>query len=132
MTDLQPTESLPTLPKIRKASERDITPIVLAWLKANHKGCAAIEVKITTSGSIPANAVAKHQLSALRDVLGAGLVWKIPDIGYSKKPFDAFMLSYTSAFVVCCFSRKRLCIVINAKEWRGATPSTHAQYSFKY
>lgn len=69
-----------------------------------------------------------HQLQALKQAREDGLVYKIPDDGFSKKPFDAFMLAGCDAFVVACFEADGVCLVIDADKWCGATLDTPARY----
>ena len=129
--DITETSKLPELPRTpRKKIEQDITPRVLDYFRKNYKGSCAIEVKVSATNSIPRSALQPHQEAALKQVRGAGLAYKIPDSGYAKKPFDAFFLSYTEAFVVACFTKKRICLCIPVNEWNGATPSSKSSYHF--
>ncbi len=128
-TDPQETD-LPDLPSLSKKREQKLTPRVLDWFRKNYKGSCAIEIKATRSRSIPASALRLHQAAALKQVSSSGLAYKIPDEGFSKKPFDAFFLSYSASFVVACFQTEGVCLVIDADKWRGATPDTPARYCF--
>lgn len=124
------TETLPPLPAKREKREASLTPLILNWFRTNYKGSCAIEIKATKSNSIPESALQPHQKAALIAARGAGVVYKIPDTSFAKRPFDAFMLSYTQAFVVACFSSSRVCLVIEADKWKGATPKTPALFRF--
>ncbi len=130
--DITATSTLPELPHTKKKREQDVTPIVLQWFRDNYKGSCALEIKATATNSVPRSALQPHQEAALKQVKGAGLAYKIADVGYSKKPFDAFFLSYTEAFVVVCFTQKRICLCIPVSEWNGATPNTKARYIFSF
>jgi hypothetical protein len=102
----------------------------LTWFRTNYKGSCAIEIKATHTGAIPESAVAPHQLAALLAAQSSGIVYKIPDAQVAKRPCDAFMLSYTAAFVVAVFSSNKLCLVIDADKWKGATPKRAARIRF--
>ena len=123
--------SLPDLPTVKKKREADCTPAILSWFRANASkiGSCLIEIKATTSNSIPASAVATHQLAALRQASGEGLCYKIPDFGYTKKPADAFLLAGSRAFVVCAFLKHRVVLVIEADKWHGCRFSSSDYYA---
>ena len=50
----------------------------------------------------------------------------------TRLPFDAFMLKYSDAYVVACFTTHGICLVFDIDEWNGAKhDDNHALYSFK-
>jgi hypothetical protein len=77
-------------------------------------GC--FELKLVKGKSLPFNALAEHQEKALLAVAGEGLYHKISDFPVfannkmrfnRPKPFDAFFLSQTMAYVVVVFYKPR-------------------------
>lgn len=66
---------------------------------------AAYEIKVTTSKSIPFDALKPHQLAALENVNKGRFIYKIPDAGW-QNPFDVFHMSHMDAFVVLGFITK--------------------------
>lgn len=130
--NITPTSTLPVLPPTKKKREQDVTPHVLQWFREHYKGSCALEIKVSATNSIPKSALQSHQEAALKQVASSGLAYKIADVGFSKKPFDAFFLSYTEAFVVACFTQKRVCLCIPVSEWNGATPNSKSRYTFSF
>lgn len=82
------------------------------WLKANPRLSGAFELKQTTRNSLPFNAVAEHQLEALRAVNNDGLLYKAPDDSIGQKPFDYFYLRNAPAYVVVKFPKFFVAITI--------------------
>lgn len=123
---------LPSLPSLKKKREANVTPRVLAWFKYNGPSSCAIEIKATTSGSIPESALLPHQKAALLAACKSGVIHKLSDEARRQQPFDAFKISYARAFVVCCFLKEGLreALVIDVKEWRGAKYDTPSAYRF--
>ena len=68
-------------------------------------GPAAFELKRTLGHSIAVAAVKEHQVSALQQVAGRGLYYKIPDGGFAQSPFDCFFLQ-GKAYVVIAYGEK--------------------------
>lgn len=118
---------LPDLPRVLNKKEASVTPKVLAWFRKHHHTSAAIEIKSTTGSRIPQSALKAHQRQALMDATTTGIVHKIPD-NKTRNPFDAFMLKGVCAWVVACFPKHGVCLVIPANEWRGAVPESKATY----
>jgi len=78
------------------------------WLaRQNFPFSAVFELKITKSKSLPFTTVQPHQIRALVLAKHGRLIYKIPDIGLSQKPFDSFHLHQVKAFVVVLFYRSR-------------------------
>lgn len=122
---------LPSLPRVLKKREASVTPKVLNWFATHYMGCAAIEIKATKKGNIPASAVLPHQAAALFDAGDTGIVHKLSDEARRRQPFDAFKIAYARGFVVCCFLTERKALVIDIEEWEGATPETNCFASFE-
>lgn len=122
---------LPDLPRVIKKREADATPKVLAWFRENYPGSCAIEIKATSGRSVPASALLPHQKRALLGACGSGITWKIPDEARRQTPFDAFQITHAGAFVVCVFTTARVVLIIDVREWVGATPITKCYASFK-
>ena len=68
------------------------------WAKANIHESTVFELKVCGT-SLPFSNVAEHQMQGLLHAKHDKLYLKIPDCGYSA-PFDAFMLSNISAYIV--------------------------------
>lgn len=83
--------------------EKDFQTEFNKWLKYKHYKTGAFELKLTKEKSLPFDAVAPHQKTALYHAKHGNLVYKIPDESYSQKPFDCFMLVMVPAFVVVMF-----------------------------
>jgi len=77
---------LPVLPKKRNMTEARITPRVIKWFKDNYPRSCALEIKVKP------NIILDHQDTALHQVCNGVFSYKIPDVGRSKKPFDAVVL----------------------------------------
>jgi hypothetical protein len=83
------------------------------WLR-KHPQTGAFELK-QCDESLPFKRLEEHQENALRAAKHGVLIYKIPDDTRSYKPFDAFCLSKTPAYVVILFrSRHFYCIDIDA------------------
>ncbi len=72
---------------------------------AEHVGTGAYEIKHTRGKDYFYCAeLAEHQADALKAAKGPhGLAFKIPDEGYSYRPFDMFVLKGTPAWVVIVY-----------------------------
>ncbi len=129
------TTKLPSLPKTLTKREAQTTPTVLEWFRKTFpdsfvykisdearrrqpfdafmlgKISAAIEIKATDRKYISNSALLPHQKLALQAVARAG----------------------ARAYIVAVFTHKdvRQALVINAKDWTGATPSSPCEYSFE-
>lgn len=70
---------------------------------------AVFELKIIKgeNGSLPFSNVQDHQIAGLLASKAHKLVYKIPDAGIGKKPFDSMCLSGTEAYVVPIFYIER-------------------------
>lgn len=64
---------------------------------------AAFELKIVKGPSMPYSNVQDHQLAALNGSKNDKLVYKIPDAGLGRKPYDSFIMSGVEAYVVPIF-----------------------------
>lgn len=74
------------------------------WLKYRYNETAAFELKVAKNGKLYLNNIKDHQISSLYAVKNGKLVYKIPDIGNSRKPFDCFIFSKNkNAFLVVFF-----------------------------
>jgi len=81
--------------------EAKFTTLFRHWLRANPMSSAAFELKQTTSGSIPFDAVQEHQIVALLAAKSRnGILYKAPDDSRGVKPFDLFYLRSADAYVV--------------------------------
>ena len=117
------------MPRVLNKREARITPRVLKWFKENYKESVALEIKATSTNSIPKSALKDHQLKALLAVKSErGLTYKIPDNARIRLPFDAFQMKNTQAFVVACFTKRGICLAIPPEEWRGARPATKCEF----
>ena len=130
MNTLPHRKELPDLPTKLTKSEAKITPKVLAWFRENHEGSCAIEIKSTSNARISRDSLKEHQKIALLDASTRGIVHKIRDAKV-KNPFDAFMLKGVPAYVVACFIKQHICLVIPVEDWQGAFPEMKATFRFK-
>lgn len=85
--------------------EKDFQTIFNKWCKHFINSTAVFELKITRGGSLSFDSVKDHQSSALYAAVKNKVVWKIPDAGY-QNPFDSFVITGASAFVVIMFHAK--------------------------
>lgn len=69
------------------------------WLKESPLLSSAIELKQTTTNSLPFSALAPHQEMALLASKHNSLMFKLIDAGY-QNPFDMFFLVKSGAWVV--------------------------------
>jgi hypothetical protein len=100
-------------------TEADFQSKFTTWKKYYLKGNAAYELKISKKNSIAFNRLEQHQRVALLSVKHDQFCYKIPDVGYDKKPFDMFCLS-GEAYVVVMFYVTRgtkLFYVIDIDDW---------------
>lgn len=94
---------MPELPAQRRKSEAYYTPRVLAALRQDERfGSCAIELKVARGNSLPASRLEPHQREALLRC-GMAFTYKIPDVGFDKKPFDALLFKNSNAYVVIVF-----------------------------
>jgi len=101
-----------------KKSEASQHTAVAAWmrnfLKKHHS--VAVEVKHTRGkNSLPFSALEVHQRDALMAVHGTGLVFKIPDGGYQKLPFDLFGMARSLSFVAVRYPK--FIAIIDIQRW---------------
>jgi hypothetical protein len=97
----------------------------------NYPFNVALEIKATSTNTIPKSALKDHQRKALLAVrTDEGLSYKIPDVGHVRLPFDAFQLKKTHSFVVACSTKKGLCLVVHPDKWDGVkfTPQTDSEF----
>lgn len=83
--------------------EKDFQTKFSKWLRYNHDGSGAFELKITKTNSIGYVKLEEHQKEALLHVKHSRMVYKIPDDTRGSKPFDCFKMSSLPAFVVIYF-----------------------------
>jgi hypothetical protein len=99
-------EELPNLPKKKQRKEAQFQERFSKWLKSRHGKTGAFELKVSEGNSIPFNALADHQKTALYQVKHSLFSHKIADLG-NRNPFDCFMLSFAPAWVVVMFHKPR-------------------------
>lgn len=98
--------------------------IVKHWLQSKwNNGSAAFELKRTETERFYIPDLQEHQLVALTQAYNGTLYFKIPDDSMGAKPFDAFVLQQSLAYVVIGFG-KRLTefFVIPIWVWNEKTP----------
>lgn len=96
------------------------------WVKHVYKKSAAFELKLTKSKSLPFDAVQPHQLQALKNAKHTQLFYKIPDAGFSQKPFDCFSLSGVPTYVVVMFYTRgcKTFYMIDVDDFEAASKSS--------
>lgn len=75
------------------------------WASHNLNKTVVCELKLTKDKSIPFNALAPHQLGALKRATIGCVRHKISDSGFDQKPFDHFTICHSPAYVVIMFYR---------------------------
>lgn len=83
--------------------ERDFQTKLTIWKKYNLKKSCLIEAKITKTDTIPFTRLEIHQKQALLLAKHDQLCYKIPDVGYDKKPADMFCLAGSLAYIAVLF-----------------------------
>ena len=99
--------------------EQKFTTEAKKYLAQKLRMTGAFEMKVATGKRIPFSSLAPHQEKALLLAKHGCLSYKIPDVGYDKKPFDMFILAGTSANVVVRFadSKDREFYIIDIDDW---------------
>lgn len=77
------------------------------WAKHNLTESCALEYKVAKGDRIPFSAFKPHQIPSLLSAKKRKIYYKIADVGYDSKPFDAFMLVKSKAYIVIMFYKKR-------------------------
>lgn len=76
---------------------------MLAALRQDTRfGSCAIEIKVAHGNALPVSRLEIHQREALMQC-ALSFTYKIPDVGYDKKPFDAVLFKDCVAYVVIVF-----------------------------
>lgn len=71
------------------------------WLRYRYHDTAAFELKVAKNGKLYIGDIREHQIESLYAVKNGKLIYKIPDIGNSRKPFDCFIFNKNpQAFLV--------------------------------
>lgn len=124
--------TLPELPRKRKQTEADITPKVIRWFRDIYRKSCVFEIKVPKGAqrTISMRALAPHQYAALMLASRGTLAHKISDAGRTRQPFDGFVVSNVSAYVVACFPATHVCYVIPIQEWRGAKEGMEGTITF--
>jgi hypothetical protein len=91
--------NLPDLPRTIKKKEASFGLTFRKWIKENWKESGVFELKQCDT-SFNFSDLKEHQVIALRQVKGMGLIYKIADDSRGVKPFDYMFLKDVSAFVV--------------------------------
>jgi len=79
------------------------------WLKLNAEECAAYELKITKTKTLPFSRIAGHQITSLLKAKHGILAHKISDLAVgSFLPFDCFTLVGSAAYLVVMFYKPRM------------------------
>lgn len=103
--------------------EADLYKEVQLFAKKAIPHTAMIEVKITKGNTFNLSSLMDHQYKALELVSTGVLTYKIPDVGYDRKPADIIMLRKCRAYVAICYAKdkKRKTYYINFKEYKKIT-----------
>lgn len=84
-------------------TEADFQRNFTKWAKHHIHTNTACELKLVRSERMPLSAIADHQWICLKNAKSHNLVYKIPDVGLSPKPFDCFVMSGAEAYFVIMF-----------------------------
>jgi len=88
-------------------NEKTFTSKFNRWLLHSWLGESAVfELKVTKTNRMPFSAVKPHQIQNLLAAKNGKVIYKIPDDGFSQKPFDCFYLSKVLAYVVVYFYKR--------------------------
>lgn len=101
--------------------EADLYKEVQLFAKKAIPHTAIIEVKITKGNTFNLSSLMDHQYKALELAYSGALTYKIPDVGYDRKPADIIMLRNCDAYVAICFAkdRKRKTYYIHFKDYKN-------------
>lgn len=86
--------------------EKDYYASIAAYCKKNWHGSFAIEIKIAKGNALPFSALLPHQEEAMLQA-ERSFIYKIPDAGIAKKPFDMVMVSNGDAVLILIYYRVR-------------------------
>lgn len=73
------------------------------WAKHNIHTNMVCELKIVKGKRMPFSAIKEHQWVALSNAKHRNMVYKIPDVGFDKKPCDMVILAGCEAYFVIMF-----------------------------
>lgn len=77
------------------------------FIRKKHKQTAVWELKITKTKSLPFSRIEPHQITSLKKAKHACIYHKISDQSAGFKPFDAFQICHSPAFLVILFYKQR-------------------------
>lgn len=84
------------------------------WLRYRYEDTSAFELKVAKNGKLYLKDIKEHQIQALYSVKNGKLIYKIPDVGNFKKPFDCFIFSRNpNAFLVIFFEKSKQFFLID-------------------
>ena len=87
--------------------ERTITGKILSHMRDDPRfGSCAVEIKVARGPTLYKGQLKEHQWRALTLAHTHVVYWKIGDGGYGQKPFDAFVLKKSDAYLVVYFEVK--------------------------
>lgn len=102
--------------------EKDFQTEFNRWLKYRWKTTGAFELKLTKGKSIPFDAIRPHQLQNLYNTKHSHLIYKIPDVGFSQKPYDCVAFYGAAAYIVVMFYERgqREFFMVDIDDWQKA------------
>lgn len=106
--------------------EKDFQTEFNRWLKYRWTTTAAFELKITKTPSIAFDAIRPHQLVNLYNTKHSHLIYKIPDEGFSQKPYDCIAFFSVPAYIVIMFYRRgnKEFFMIDIDDWNTAVANS--------
>lgn len=87
--------------------EKDMQSLFTKYIKQNYPHSAVFELKISKTKSLAFKRVEPHQITALKKAKHTCVYHKISDFSPEAKPFDAFQVCNTPAFLVILFYKPR-------------------------
>ena len=101
------------------------------WKRNKTSDCAAFEYKVTNGGTYNLNTWRRkqgHQEAGLRKVdSDVGLIFKLSDLDPRSKPFDAFYMSNSPAYLVIWFNKHKRFFIIPVREIPRQTSLSYEQ-----
>jgi len=106
--------------------ERDFQTQFNRWLKYRWNTTGAFELKLVKGTSIPFTAIREHQLQNLHNTKHSHLIYKIPDAGFSQKPYDCVAFYGAAAYIVVMFYERgnKEFFMIDIDDWNTAVSNS--------
>lgn len=84
-------------------TEKSFYPQVQLWMRKNLNQSCPLELKLTKTNKFYLKAMEPHQLPWLSAAKHKSVSYKIPDVGFDRKPADLFLYTNSPAWVGIIF-----------------------------